>query len=87
MLAWQTGRLLALEIARDASTVYVEPELVAEIAFNDVQVSPQYPRGVALRFARVKRYREDKRAEDADTIAAVRAILDAREAGGHPASP
>ncbi len=82
MLAWQTERLLALEIGRDAYTVHVRPELVVEIAFNDVQASPQYPGGVALRFARVKRYREDKAAADADTIAAVRAIHSRR--GGSP---
>ena len=76
MLAWQTERLQELEIARDAHTVYVGPELVVEIAFDDVQASPRYPGGVALRFARVKRYRPDKRAEDADTIDSVRAIHD-----------
>jgi len=71
MLAWQTKKLLELEISRDAYTVYVRPALVVEIAFNDVQASPQYPGGVALRFARVKRYREDKAAAAADTLAAV----------------
>ena len=74
MLAWQTAQLLSLEISRDGHTVYVRPELVAEVAFNDVQASPHYPGGLALRFARLKRYRPDKRAEDADTIDAVRAI-------------
>jgi DNA ligase-1 len=72
MLAWQTGRLLELEERRDAHTVYVRPELVVEIAFDGVQASTRYPGGVALRFARVKGYREDKRAEEADTIDAVR---------------
>ena len=71
MLAWQTGRLLELEIARDTYTVYVRPELVVEIAFNDIQESPVYPGGLALRFARVKRYRTDKTAMDADTFATV----------------
>ena len=71
LLAWQTTRLLALEHARDEHTVYVRPELVVEVAFNDVQASPQYPGGVALRFARVVRYRPDKRADEADTIATV----------------
>jgi DNA ligase-1 len=75
MLAWQTRALLAREIGRDGSAVFVRPELVAEIAFNDVQVSPQYPGGVALRFARVKRYRDDKSAADTNTIADVRALL------------
>jgi DNA ligase-1 len=74
MLEWQTSKLLQLEIGRDAHTVHVRPELVVEIAFNDLQESPQYPGGLALRFARVKRYREDKAASEADTIQAVRAI-------------
>ncbi|HEU5171830.1 MAG TPA: ATP-dependent DNA ligase [Gemmatimonadales bacterium] len=76
MLAWQTAKLLELELARDDYTVYVRPELVVEVAFNDVQASPQYPGGLALRFARVKCYREDKSAADADTLAAVRKIHD-----------
>jgi DNA ligase-1 len=74
MLAWQTERLLALEIARDAHAVHVRPELVVEIAFNDIQESPQYPGGLALRFARVKRFRPDKPAAEADTIDTVRRI-------------
>lgn len=74
LLEWQTRRFLDLEIGRDRHTVFVRPELVVEIAFNDVQASPQYPGGVALRFARVKRYREDKTAAEADTIESVRAI-------------
>ncbi len=75
MLAWQTDRLLALEVSRTAHVVHVRPELVVEIAFDGVQTSPRYPGGVALRFARVKRYREDKRPDQADTIDAVRALL------------
>jgi len=71
MLAWQTEQLLAIEIERDAFTVYVEPKLVAEIAFNEIQASPRYPSGLALRFARVKRYRPDKSAADADTFETV----------------
>jgi DNA ligase-1 len=71
VLAWQTKKFLELEIGRDEYTVYVRPELVVEIAFNEVQTSPQYPGGVALRFARVKRYRSDKPASEADTLAAV----------------
>jgi DNA ligase-1 len=74
MLAWQTEKLLGLEITRDEWTVYVRPELVVEIAFNGVQQSPQYPGGVALRFARVKQYRPDKPVEEADTIEAVRRL-------------
>jgi DNA ligase-1 len=72
LLEWQTRELAWREVARDAYTVYVRPELVVEIAFNDLQASPQYPGGLALRFARVKAYRPDKRAEDADTIETVR---------------
>ena len=75
MLAWQTRKLLELEIARDEHTVFVRPELVVEVAFNEVQASPQYPGGVALRFARVKRYRTDKPAAEADTLATVRSFL------------
>jgi DNA ligase-1 len=78
MLVWQTERLLALETRRHGITVVVRPELVVEIAFNDVQASPKYPGGLALRFARVKGYREDKRAAEADTIGTVRAIHEAR---------
>jgi DNA ligase-1 len=74
MLLWQTERLLALETHREGHVVHVRPELVAEIAFDGVQASSQYPGGVALRFARVKRYRPDKTALEADTIDAVRAI-------------
>jgi ATP-dependent DNA ligase I len=73
MLTWQTERLLALENSRDDYTVYVRPELVAEIAFDGVQRSPRYPGGIALRFARVLRYREDKGAAEADTLETVRA--------------
>jgi ATP-dependent DNA ligase I len=76
MLAWQTERLLALETSRERHVVYVRPELVAEIAFNEIQQSPTYPGGFALRFARVKRYREDKSATDADTITTVRAMYE-----------
>jgi DNA ligase-1 len=74
MLAWQTEKLGALAIGREGYVVHVRPELVVEIAFSDVQQSPQYPGGLALRFARVKAYREDKRASEADTIDRVREI-------------
>jgi DNA ligase-1 len=74
LLEWQTAELLARERSRDAYAVYVEPELVIEVAFNDLQESPQYPGGLALRFARVKGYRPDKRAEEADTIDTLRAL-------------
>jgi len=83
MLEWQTTHLKALATDREAGgyVVNVRPELVVEIAFNDLQVSSRYPGGLALRFARVVRYRPDKRAEDADTIATVRAIAAAQRGG------
>jgi DNA ligase-1 len=74
MLAWQTEELLKREVTRDDWTVGVRPELVVEVAFNDLQASPRYPGGLALRFARVKGYRPDKRTQDADTMDTVRAI-------------
>jgi ATP-dependent DNA ligase I len=74
LLTWQTQRLLALADHQDSYTVYVRPELVVEIAFDGVQRSPRYPGGLALRFARVLRYREDKTAAEADTIETVRAL-------------
>jgi DNA ligase-1 len=70
-LTWQTKRLLELETARHGITVEVHPELVVEIAFDGLQRSTRYPGGVALRFARVLRYRDDKRADEADTLATV----------------
>jgi len=70
-LAWQTEKLLSLEVSRDSFTVHVRPELVAEIAFGGIQDSPRYPGGLALRFARVKRFRPDKPASEADTIQTV----------------
>jgi DNA ligase-1 len=74
LLGWQTEKLLELETGREGITVQVRPELVVEIAFDGVQTSPRYPGGVALRFARVLRYRDDKRANEADTLAQVRAL-------------
>ena len=74
MLAWQTAELLARQVDRDGHIVLVRPELVVETAFNDVQRSSQYPGGLALRHARIVRYRTDKTAAEADTIDAVRAI-------------
>ena len=76
MLAWQTTALQALAIGRDGIAVLVRPELVVEVAFNDLQASPRYPGGLALRFARVKRYRPDKRADEADAMETVRAIYE-----------
>ena len=74
LLTWQTQRFQELEDHRDDWTVYVRPEQVVEIAFDGVQRSPRYPGGVALRFARVLRYRPDKTAAEADTIDTVRAL-------------
>jgi DNA ligase-1 len=81
MLAWQTEQLLKLEIGRDGYTVYVEPKIVVEIAFNEIQVSPRYPSGLALRFARVKRYRPDKSAQDSDTFETVKKMAGLSETG------
>jgi DNA ligase 1 len=74
ILAWQTERLQEIETHTDGYTVFVRPELVVETAFDGVQTSSRYPGGMALRFARVKCYRPDKRAEEADTIETVRRI-------------
>jgi DNA ligase-1 len=81
MLAWQTERLLELEERRAGHVVHVRPELVVEIAFDGVQTSSRYPGGVALRFARVKGYRPDKSASEADTIDDVRSIHAGRLGG------
>ena len=75
MLAWQTERFSALATARTDWVVHVRPEQVVEIAFDGVQRSSRYPGGLALRFARVLRYRDDKTAAEADTIETVRAFL------------
>jgi DNA ligase-1 len=75
LLTWQTARLQEIEARRDGYAVYVRPELVVEIALDGAQASTRYPGGVALRFARVRAYRPDKSAADADTIDAVRALL------------
>jgi DNA ligase-1 len=78
LLRWQTQELLQREVGRQGIAVLARPELVVEIALDGVQSSTRYPGGVALRFARVKRYRPDKRAEEADTIDDLRALLAAR---------
>ena len=78
LLAWQTRELVQRETGRRGIAVLVRPELVVEIALDGVQSSTRYPGGVALRFARVKRYRPDKNAEDADSIDDLRALLPAR---------
>ncbi|QWC84899.1 ATP-dependent DNA ligase [Nocardioidaceae bacterium] len=75
MLAWQTERFLALETGRDGHVVHVRPEQVVEIAYDGVQTSTRYPGGVALRFARVLRYRDDKTPEQADVLDALAAGL------------
>ena len=74
MLTWQTQEFLKIEIARDGHVVYLEPKMVVEIAFNEIQVSPRYASGLALRFARVKRYRPDKSAGEADTFETVQKL-------------
>jgi DNA ligase-1 len=74
LLEWQTAQLLARQVTTDGYVVEVRPELVVEIAFNELQTSRRYPGGLALRFARVVRYRADKTAADADSIATVRAL-------------
>ncbi|MET1007639.1 MAG: ATP-dependent DNA ligase [Propionibacteriaceae bacterium] len=75
MLAWQTEQFLALETRRTAGTVYLEPSMVVEIACDGLQSSTRYPGGVALRFARVLRYRPDKSAAEADTLETVKLLL------------
>jgi len=84
MLEWQTKAFLEREVSRDNWTVHLKPEIVVEIAFNGVQQSSQYPGGLALRFARVKAYRPDKKAEEADTIDTVRRIFDAQSRASEP---
>jgi DNA ligase-1 len=75
MLAWQTARFLGLETSREGHVVHVVPEQVVEVAVDGVQISTRYGGGIALRFARVKGYRHDKSADEADTIDAVVALL------------
>jgi len=75
LLRWQTETFPVYETRRTASTVLVRPEIVVEIAIDGVQHSPRYPGGVALRFARVKHYRPDKTAAEADTIQTLRSLL------------
>ena len=74
LLEWQTAALLEREVHREGHVVFVRPELVVEIAFNDLQESPQYPGRLALRFARVKGYRPDKAAAEADTLQTLQEI-------------
>lgn len=75
MLEWQTRRFRELAVGTDGYVIHLRPEQVVEVAISDVQESSTYPSGVALRFARVKRYRDDKRADQADTLETVYAIL------------
>jgi DNA ligase-1 len=74
LLAWQTERFRELAVREEQWTVHLRPELVVEIAFDGLQRSPRYPAGLALRFARVLRYRPDKTAAEADTIDTVRTL-------------
>jgi DNA ligase-1 len=78
LLRWQTAELLARETSRQGITVFARPELVVEIALDGVQSSTRYPGGIALRFARVKRYRPDKTADEADVIDDLRGLLPTR---------
>jgi DNA ligase-1 len=81
VLAWQTERLSALALGEsEGGVVHVRPELVVEVAFDGIQASPRYPAGLALRFARVKRYRDDKHADEADTVDAVRRLFEGQTA-------
>ena len=75
LLEWQTARFLEIEDHREGRVVHLKPEIVYEIAFDGVQRSSRYPGGVALRFARVKGFRDDKNADDADSIDTVRTFL------------
>jgi DNA ligase-1 len=79
MLAWQTERFLELETHREGHVVHLRPEQVVEVAFDGVQTSSRYPSGMALRFARVLRYRDDKMAEEADTVETVRRLRSAAD--------
>ena len=74
LLRWQTTRFQELAVSDNGWVVQVRPEQVVEIAFDGVQTSPRYPGGVALRFARVLRYRDDKVADEADTVEMVRSL-------------
>jgi DNA ligase-1 len=85
LLEWQTAALLEREARREGHVVFVRPELVVEIAYNDLQESPQYPGGLALRFARVKGYRLDKAPEQADTLQTLQDIY--RSMTGRDAPP
>ena len=87
LLRWQTDELLAREVDRRGIAVLVRPELVVEIAIDGVQASTRYPGGVALRFARVKRYRPDKDAAEADLIDDLRALLPTAPAASSEVSP
>src|SRR5205085_11761078 len=78
LLRWQTEELLQRETGRRGIAVLVRPELVVEIAIDGVQASTRYSGGIALRFARVKRYRSDKNPAEADTIEDLRALLQTR---------
>jgi DNA ligase-1 len=85
LLEWQTKQLLDREVERRGIAVLVRPELVVEIALDGVQASTRYAGGVALRFARVKRYRPDKEAVEADTIDDLRALLPVTSRAARPA--
>jgi DNA ligase-1 len=73
---WMTRRLQELKVSENENTVWVRPQLVVEVAYNEIQRSPHYKSGLALRFARITRIREDKRPEDADTLERLRATFE-----------
>lgn len=84
LLEWQTAQFLSREAGREGHVVRIDPPMVVEVALDGVQVSTRYPGGVALRFARVRRYRDDKGPSDADTIDAVRALLPGPAQASYP---
>ncbi|MCK4455828.1 MAG: hypothetical protein KAU99_05720, partial [Thermoplasmata archaeon] len=73
---WMTDRLLSLKTSEDRYMVLVRPEVVVEVAYNDIQKSPHYDSGFALRFARIKRIREDKSPEDVDTFSTLKSLYE-----------
>ncbi len=82
-LKWQTRTFPAHATRTERHVLHLEPRFVAEIAFNEIQRSPRYPAGLALRFAKLKGYRSDKTPAEADTIETVRALYEAMT--GEPA--
>ena len=75
---WMTNSLLSIKIKETARTVFVEPKIVVEVAFDEIQKSPRYRSGVALRFARIKSIRNDKSPEEADTLETIKRLYEER---------